>query len=89
MALVIVIPLVLLAFTFSKVSTKADPPAALRVAHPAPPDELTYGDKVIGATQEVVNPFRHLEKDGVDAFKAHAENGRRVYYQNCFYCPWR
>ena len=82
----ILIPLVLLGFTFSKVSTKADPPAALRTAHPAPPDELTYRDKVIGLTQEVENPFRHLEKDDVEAFKAHAENGRRVYYQNCFYC---
>ena len=84
--LVILIPLALLAFTFSRASTKADPPAALRVAHPAPPDELTYRDKVIGQTQLVQNPFRHLEKDDKEAFKAHAENGRRVYYQNCFYC---
>ena len=36
--------------------------------------------------QEVGNPFRHYEKDDPEAFKAHVENGRRVYYQNCFYC---
>ena len=54
--------------------------------HPAPPPELTYRDKVIGLTQEVQNPFRHLEKDDKEAFKAHVDNGRRVYYQNCFYC---
>ena len=83
------IPLALLGFTFSRVSTKADPPATLRTAHPAPPDELKYRDKVIGATQQVENPFRHLEKDDVEAFKAHAENGRRVYYQNCFLLPRR
>ena len=80
------IPVVMLVFTFSKVATKADPPAALRTAHPAPPPELTYRDKVIGLTQEVQNPFRHLEKDDKEAFKAHVDNGRRVYYQNCFYC---
>ena len=85
-ALFALIPLVMLLFTFSRASTKANPPAALRTAHPAPPDELTYRDKVIGVTQEVQNPFRHLQKDDPDAFRTHVENGRRVYYQNCFFC---
>ena len=80
--LFVLIPLVMLVFTFSKVSTKAEAPASVRNAHPAPPAELTYRDKVI----DPKNPFRHLEKDDEDAFRAHAENGRRVYYQNCFYC---
>ena len=84
--LFVLIPLAMLGLSFSRLSTKADPPAALRTAHPAPPDELTYRDKVIGPTQQVENPFRHLEKDDKEAFKAHVENGRRVYYQNCFYC---
>ena len=78
----VIIPLVMLVFTFSKVSTKAEAPASVRDAHPAPPAELTYRDKVI----DPKNPFRHLEKDDKDAFRAHAENGRRVYYQNCFFC---
>ena len=80
------IPLVMLVFTFSKVSTGASPPAALRTAHPAPPDELTYRDKAIGPTQEVANPLRHLEKDDTEAFRTHVESGRSIYYQNCFYC---
>ena len=84
--LFVLIPLVMLVFSFSKVSTKAEAPASVRTAHPAPPDELTYLDKVIGPTQEVENPFRHLEKDDEEAFKIHVDNGRRVYYQNCFYC---
>lgn len=84
--LFVFIPLVMLVFAFSKVSTKADPPAALRTAHPAPPDELTYRDQVLGKTQEMENPFRHLEKDDPAAFRAHVEEGRRVYYQNCFFC---
>jgi hypothetical protein len=84
--LFVLIPLVMLGFTFSKVSTKADPPAALRTAHPAPPDELTFRGQVLGKTQETVNPFRHLEKDDPEAFRACVEEGRRVYYQNCFFC---
>ena len=46
--LFVLIPLVMLGLSFSRMSTKADPPAALRTAHPAPPAELTYRDKVIG-----------------------------------------
>jgi len=84
--LFVLIPLFLLAFTFSKVSTKVDPPAALRTAHPAPPDKLTYRDEVLGLTQEVENPFRDLAKNDKEAFQTHVRNGRRVYYQNCFFC---
>lgn len=82
----VLIPVVMLVFTFSRVSTRAEPPASLRTAHPAPPDQLTYRDKVIGKTEAVENPFRHLEKDDPEAFRAHVEDGRRVYYQNCFFC---
>ena len=32
------------------------------------------------------NPYRHLEHDDPAAFAEHVENGRRVYFQNCFYC---
>ena len=85
-ALFILIPLIMLVFTFTKVATQADPPASIRTAHPAPPDELTYRDQVIGSSQEAKNPFRHLETDEPEAFKVHVENGRRVYYQNCFFC---
>ena len=84
--LFILIPLVMLGFTFSKVSTQASPPASIRTAHPAPPTELTYREQVIGPTPEVENPFRHLKKDSPEEFQGHVENGRRVYYQNCFFC---
>ncbi len=32
------------------------------------------------------NPFRELEEHGASEFEAHVENGRRVYFENCFYC---
>ena len=82
----ILIPIVMLGFTFSQVATQADPPASVRIAHPSPPDELTYRDQVIGPTPEVENPYRHLKKSNPEEFQTHVENGRRVYYQNCFFC---
>ena len=82
----VLIPLFLLGYTYSIIAQRASPPGNPRDAHPSPPLELTHKDEVIGTMQEVKNPFRHYEKDDPEAFKAHVENGRRVYYQNCFYC---
>ena len=84
--LVVLIPLLLLGYTYSIIAQRANPPGDPRDAHPSPPLELTYKDEVIGAMQDVENPHRHYEKDDPEKFKAHVENGRRVYYQNCFYC---
>ncbi|RKU18154.1 cytochrome C [Candidatus Poribacteria bacterium] len=86
--LAVLIPLLLLGYTYTNIAQKANPAGDPRVAHPVPPSEfkLTYKDKVIGTMQEVENPHRHLEKDKPEEFKSHVENGRRVYYDNCFYC---
>ena len=32
------------------------------------------------------NPFRELEDSDPAAFAEHVDNGRRVYFENCFYC---
>lgn len=84
--LAVLIPILILGYTYTNIAQKTPPPGDPRDAHPSPPLELTYQDKVIGSMQEVENPFRHYEKDDPDQFKSHVENGRRVYYDNCFYC---
>lgn len=84
--LAILIPLLLCGFTYTNIAQKANPPGDPRDAHPTPPLELTYKDEVIGSMQEAQNPYRHYEKDDPELFKSHVDNGRRVYYQNCFYC---
>ena len=84
--LVILIPLLLSGWTYSNIAQKANPPGDPREAHPKPPLELTYKDIVIDTMQDAQNPYRHYEKDDPELFKEHVENGRRVYYQNCFYC---
>ena len=80
--LAILIPLLLLGYTYTNLAQKANPPGDPRDVHPPPPLELTYKDEVIGS----INPYRHYEKDDPEKYKSHVENGRRVYYQNCFYC---
>ena len=84
--LAVLIPLLLLGYTYTNLAQKANPPGDPRDAHPSPPLELTYQDEVIGSMQDVENPYRHYEKDDPEIYKSHVDNGRRVYYQNCFFC---
>ena len=86
--LAVLIPILMLGYTYTNIAQKAKPAGDPRVAHPVPPAEfiLTYIDKEIGTMEEVENPYRHYEKDSPEEFKSHVENGRRVYYDNCFYC---
>ncbi len=86
LVLVIAIPLFLTGFTYTNLAQKTPPPGDPRDAHPTPPLELKYKDEVIDTMQKAQNPYRHYEKDDPETFKSHVENGRRVYYDNCFYC---
>lgn len=56
------------------------PPAEPRTVHPEPPAGLTVRGKQY-QLKELKNPLRH-EGDLVKV----AEEGHRVYYQNCFFC---
>lgn len=86
LVLVIAIPLLLTGFTYTNLAQKTPPPGDPRDAHPTPPLELKYKDEVIDTMQKAQNPYRHYEKDDPETFKSHVENGRKVYYDNCFYC---
>ena len=53
--------------------------------HPSPPADITsHGQKIDLLRGE--DPFRALEKTDPKAFAQHVENGRRIYYSNCFFC---
>jgi hypothetical protein len=61
------------------------PPFFGRTVHPSPPTDITvHGQKIDLIHGE--SPFRALEKTDPKAFQSHVENGRRVYYSNCFFC---
>lgn len=56
-----------------------------RTVHPAPPQEITALDREYDLTR-LDNPYRRLASSDPTAFAAHVASGRRLYYQNCFYC---
>ncbi len=81
----IAVPAVAAINVWAKMNVPLEAPAFGRTIHPAPPATITVHENDINLTT-ADNPYRHLETDDPEAFKAHVENGRRVYFQNCFYC---
>lgn len=60
-------------------------PNFARTVHPAPPDSIdVHGTSHPLGTAD--NPYRHLETEDPDAFHERLQAGRKVYYENCFYC---
>ncbi|MEE8435465.1 MAG: cytochrome c [bacterium] len=60
-------------------------PATFRVIHPAPPGAISFQGKTIDL-RLAENPLREAKTGDPEAFAGHVEEGRRVYYQNCFQC---
>jgi len=61
------------------------PPFFGRTVHPSPPTDITaHGQKIDLIHGE--NPSRALERSDPKAFVQHVENGRTIYYSNCFFC---
>lgn len=61
------------------------PLSELRATHPAPPAlARAYGKTFDLAKLE--NPFRKIEKEDPEAFKALVREGGEVYFKNCFFC---
>lgn len=56
-----------------------------RTIHPAPPNQITVHDGVMDLTT-LDNPHRGLERSNPQRYREKVANGRKVYYENCFYC---
>jgi hypothetical protein len=84
-AVVLLIPALVVTNIYLASTAPPSPPAFGRTVHPAPPDQVTVHDKAVDLAT-LSNPYRHLESDDPEAFRQHVAEGRRVYYQNCFYC---
>jgi len=70
---------------WAKMNVPLEAPAFGRTIHPAPEEVITVHEREISLIS-ADNPYRHYETDDPETFKEHVENGRRVYFQNCFYC---
>jgi hypothetical protein len=84
-ATVIAIPALAAANVYVQMSVPLEPPLFSRTVHPASPTEITLHDKKIDLDARE-NPFLHLEASQPTEYRAHVENGRRIYYQNCVFC---
>ena len=82
---VVVLPLLVAFKVYSDMTQPPQPPLSGRTIHPVPPPSINFAGKTIDlATGD--NPYRVLEESDPAAFAQHVENGRRLYFQNCFYC---
>lgn len=84
-AVVLLLPALAALGVYRKMNVKLEAPAFPRTIHPAPPDSVTVHDKAFDLIT-LDNPYRELEKSNPTAFASHLANGKRVYYENCFYC---
>lgn len=83
---VLALPAVVAARVYVSMTVPVQPPSFARTVHPAPPSEpITVHDGEFDLNA-LANPFRETEVSNPGQFREHVENGRRVYYQNCFYC---
>jgi mono/diheme cytochrome c family protein len=70
---------------YRKMNVKLEAPAFGRTIHPAPPDRISVHERSLDLVT-LDNPYRPLERSDPEAFRRHLANGRRVYFENCFYC---
>lgn len=84
-AVVLAIPAALGAAAYFDATRAPRPPTFGRTIHPAPPSQITVHDEVHNLTT-LENPYRGLEQRDPEEFERRVVDGRRVYYENCFYC---
>jgi mono/diheme cytochrome c family protein len=78
----IAVPLICGWYFSSRASGTASPPGGLRVIHPTPPGSVTFKGTRMKLKDIPTNPLRAHKAD----LPKNIEEGRRVYYENCFYC---
>ena len=84
-AVLVALPALAAYNVYADMSVPLEAPGFGREVHPPPPTEITVHDETLDmATAD--NPYTHLHEDDPEAYEEHLENGRRVYYENCFWC---
>ena len=84
-AVVLAVPSAVAANIYLEMTAPVKPPVFGRTVHPAPPTEINVLDKEFDLIT-LDNPYRHLEDEQPEEFERRVADGRRVYYENCFYC---
>jgi mono/diheme cytochrome c family protein len=85
MLVVLAVPAAVAVSIYRDMTAPPQPPFFGRTIHPAPPGQLTVHDQALDLGT-LDNPYRGLEQTDPARFREKVENGRKVYYENCFYC---
>lgn len=85
LAVMILIPALVALRVYQSMNVKLEAPEFGRTIHPGNPDTITVHEKSFDLVT-LDNPYRPLAVSDPSAFVSHVANGRRVYYQNCFFC---
>ena len=81
----VALPLFVALQVYSDMTSPPQAPVSGRTIHPPPPGSITYRGRNINLTT-AENPYRELEHSDPEAFEEHVANGRRIYFESCFYC---
>lgn len=81
LALMVILPLLVGYYTYSRAAAEPGAPPELRAVHPAPPASISFRGKAIDV-QGLENPLR---KDAAN-FRKHVAEGAAIYIKNCVYC---
>lgn len=92
-AFLIIIPGIVGYTTYGMVKPSTSAPVELRQVHPAPPGSLRVFGKKYNLSKlenplrtEVLEKYAANPEGGWAAYEEVVDAGRKVYYQNCFYC---
>ena len=81
----VALPLLVALRVYLETKAAPQPPSSSRTIHPPPPPSINFNGTTLNLTT-ANNPYRELEDSDPEAFAEHVANGRRIYFQNCFYC---
>lgn len=79
------IPAAAAAAVYARMTAPVEAPFFSRTVHPASPSLITVHEKSIDLDGGG-NPFAALKESNPEEYRTHLAEGRRVYYQNCFFC---
>lgn len=83
--LLLLVPFLAAAMVLAKTGSELPAPVYPRSVHPAPPDSSDFKGKGY-AMAALENPYRKLEKTDPKKFEDLVGEGKKIYYQNCYYC---
>ena len=85
LVVVVVLPMLVALQVYMNLSEPPQPPSSGRTIHPPPPASISFDGNTLQLAT-AVNPYRELEHSDEPAYARHVDNGRRIYFENCFYC---